>query len=118
MTSQQPPTETISKDSQPCLVVTLLYTTKSMTRFDLQYYKEVHLPMVKRIWTKHGLLSCHVSTVVNSEVTGYHVQTVLTWNDRGAWEAATADEESKELFGDVVNYTDAECVVVVGEVLC
>ncbi len=41
-------------------VVSILYPREADATFDFDYYMNTHMPLVSKLWTKHGMTGWHV----------------------------------------------------------
>lgn len=97
--------------------VTILYPKSPGSRFDFDYYLNVHMPMsIARLG--HAMLSITVDRPVNPgppwPPSPYHAICNFTCESQQAFEAAFLPHMA-ELQGDAVNYTDVTQHVVLTE---
>ncbi|WP_344537029.1 EthD family reductase [Streptomyces levis] len=73
-------------------------------RFDHDYFESVHMPMVRKAWEKHGLVS---STALYPKGEGDIVAVAVNeFRDQRAAVAAFGSPETEEVMNDIVRYTD------------
>ncbi|MGC0211689.1 EthD family reductase [Streptomyces levis] len=73
-------------------------------RFDHDYFESVHLPMVRKAWEKHGLVS---SIALYPKGEGDIVAVAVNeFRDQRAAVAAFGSPETEEVMNDIVRYTD------------
>jgi uncharacterized protein (TIGR02118 family) len=101
--------------STPEAIVTVLYPKKNMSRFDMDYYLQHHIPTTKAAWGPLGMTKCVVSEL--DDEAEYKVNIIMTWNDLVSWETAKKGDAAKKLIADVKNFTDVEMITLVGKVL-
>ncbi|CZT16803.1 uncharacterized protein RCC_02637 [Ramularia collo-cygni] len=92
--------------------VTVVYPKGA--KFNMDYYKSTHMPLVQKKWAPMGLTSWKV--IKFSDDAEYCVQATLEFKDIQAFQAAASGEEAKEVLGDVPNFSDKEPVILAGEV--
>ena len=98
---------------------TVLYPS-SATRFDYDYYIGKHTPMIKELWTPHGLVSVEISKGMSGLAPGskpaYVTITNLVWTSIEGLQAALAESGAQAL-GDIPNFTDVQPEVQINEIL-
>ena len=98
--------------------VSILYPSKPGSRFDVDYYLTVHMPMAKRLL---GLAVTEISIEIGigGEVPGepapYAAIVGFTCESVDAFTAAFMPV-ANQLQGDIPNYTDIEPVVQISEI--
>jgi len=94
------------------MIVSVLYPAKSGARFDLDYYMQKHIPLVKARWGSLGLRGVEVlrCTGAPSGAGLYHLIALLTFGSLAEFQEA-AKQHGKEVLGDIPNFTDVEPVM-------
>jgi uncharacterized protein (TIGR02118 family) len=92
----------------------VLYPRKEGSTFDLKYYESTHMPLVLKHWKQHGLKSFAISKL--SEDGPYSISATMEWESAESIGKALADPGSKEVFGDVSNFSSEQPVLVSGDV--
>ncbi len=82
------------------------YPGDASTRFDRDYYVDVHLPLVLEAWRTHGLHSCAAFFPAGGG-DGLIAIAVCMFRDEAAVEAALASPETPRIMADVAKFTDA-----------
>lgn len=95
--------------------VTVLYPRKDGAKFDLDYYLATHMPLVDKHWKKHGLKSYSVTQL--SPDAPYSVQATMEWESSEGFKGALGDAGTKEIMGDVTNFSSESPVLVAGDVV-
>ena len=97
-------------------VVTILYKRTPDFKFDLDYFLNKHVPLVKEAWKPHGLLGATVTEATpDSE---YAYINAIKFKALDGWQAVLADQEKLgPLMADIPKFTNAEPVFVVGKVV-
>lgn len=95
--------------------------TNEPLTFDMPYYLSKHMPLIDKVWGKHGLLRWHITQFPNPDpFTGeaplYGVQTTLYWNKIEDFQAAMADPGSQVTGKDVARFSNVHPVIWTGEV--
>jgi len=93
--------------------ITVLY--KQGTKFDMDYYKKTHMPLVGEKWTPYGLKSWKVLQF--GPEAPYTVQATLEWGDISEVQKASTSAAAKAIMDDVPNFSDTEAVLFAGEVV-
>lgn len=83
------------------VVLQVIYPLSAASSFNMEYYLNSHVPMVKKRWGPQGLQSCVVTT--GAKDAGYHVQTTLIWENMASLENVKDADVVRE---DVKNFTD------------
>lgn len=74
-------------------------------RFDREYYRSIHLPLVERVFAPHGLTG--VDAWFPDDEGGPTLATaVLRFRDAAARDAALGHPDAGEAFGDIPNFTN------------
>ncbi|PPJ58264.1 hypothetical protein CBER1_07311 [Cercospora berteroae] len=92
--------------------VTVVYPQGA--KFNMDYYKSTHMPLVQEKWGKFGLKSWKVLKFPDDAA--YTVQATLEWDSISDFQNAATSPEAKEVLGDVPNFSDKEPVILAGEV--
>lgn len=90
------------------LVVAAMYPGGDGTRFDHAYYRESHMPLVRRLWGPMGLQHDQVMrglAAPDGAAPAYILTTLMTFNSIDSFKAA-ADQHGAELFDDIPNFYD------------
>lgn len=101
------------------VVVSVIYPATPNARFDMQYYREKHVPMVGERWTSMGLREVKILRGVGAPGGGdatYAVIALLTFESAEALQQAM-EKHGKEVVGDVANFTDITPLIQVNEIL-
>ncbi|KAF4340311.1 Ethyl tert-butyl ether degradation [Fusarium beomiforme] len=81
--------------------------------FDVDYYVNKHMPLAQKHWGPYGLLSAQVIKLGGESP--YQIYSILKWDSLASFQKAGASEETKEIKGDVKNFTTAVPTYVIGE---
>lgn len=93
--------------------ITVLYPQG--TKFDMDYYKAKHMPLVHNSWKKYGLTSWKVLTFPSDAP--YSVQATLEFDSFANFEKASTSPEAQEVFGDVKNFSDNGPTLLAGNIV-
>ncbi|KAJ5191847.1 uncharacterized protein N7498_010832 [Penicillium cinerascens] len=94
------------------VLVQVIYPTSAAPNFNMEYYLNNHIPLVKKRWGPQGLQSCTV--IAGAKDTGYHVQAMMIWKNLASFENVKGAEEVRE---DIKNFTDVAPYRWVGSVV-
>ena len=83
-------------------------------KFNKEYYKSTHMPLVQEKWGKFGLKSWRV--IFFGDDAPYCVQASLEWGSTQDFQNAASSPEAKEVLGDVPNFCDKDPVIMTAEV--
>lgn len=99
--------------------VSVLYPASPTTRFDIAYYAQRHMPMVRSKLGK-ALRGTAVDKGVSGAAPGtaapYHCVGHLMFDSVETFRAAF-DPHAREIMADIPNYTNAQPVVQISEVV-
>ncbi|WP_458756972.1 EthD family reductase [Afipia sp. TerB] len=101
------------------ITVTVMYPAGADTRFDIDYYLKKHMPLVKERWTQHGLKDARVlrgAGKPDGNAADYQMMALLTFGSLDDFKAA-GKAHGKEIFADIPNFTNAQAVVQINDVL-
>lgn len=88
------------------VIVYVFYQGTPQTRFDRDYYRTQHLPLVMKSWQQYGLLSS-TAFFPSLEHSGTIAICECVFRDEAAMEATFNSKEVPEVMADVACYTDA-----------
>ncbi|HEX4127721.1 MAG TPA: EthD family reductase [Acidimicrobiales bacterium] len=91
--------------------VSVFYPATDGASFDHDYYREKHIPLVKRTWSP-------LSAEIDKGVDGPHVAAVhMTFDSLDALHQAMASEGTAFVMADVANYTNITPVLQTSEIV-
>jgi uncharacterized protein (TIGR02118 family) len=96
-------------------VISVMYPPSG--KFDLAYYLEKHIPLVRSRWSPAGLKNISVlrgKGGVAGDPPVYPVMTLLNFDRLEDFQAAV-EQHGKEVMGDIPNFTDAQPIVQIYE---
>ena len=99
------------------IVVSVTYPAAEGSRFDLDYYREKHMPLVQSRWGTCGLTDAQFLRGVGMPGGGpfaYHLTALFTFETQSGFERA-AQEHGREVMSDIKNFTNARPVVQLNE---
>jgi uncharacterized protein (TIGR02118 family) len=82
--------------------VQFTYPADAASDFDLDYYLDVHVSLLRQRWEPHGLCQCIVSVGEKGEA--YYVQATLIWDSLESFKNAGYMDE---IMGDIRNFTSS-----------
>ncbi|EZP49973.1 EthD family reductase [Sphingomonas sp. RIT328] len=90
-------------------IVFVAYEGNDETRFDRDYYAAIHLPLVMKAWSRHGLEELAAFFPADrSGDTGTLAICECRFRDRVAVETAFNSPEAQAVMSDVLRFTDAK----------
>lgn len=99
------------------ILVSVMYPTGA--KFDTDYYLKTHMPLVKDRWGPHGLKSAQVlrgAAKPDGSPPDYQTIALLTFGSLDDFKAA-GKAHGREVFADIANFTDANAVVQINDIL-
>ncbi|KAF5669985.1 hypothetical protein FHETE_4668 [Fusarium heterosporum] len=93
----------------------VLVVYPSGPEFDLKYYTEKHMALVKEKWTSFGLKGYEILKF--QEGAPYQIQATLHWDSVEDFNKASASEVAAEVFGDIKNFYDGQPILLKGEIV-
>lgn len=100
--------------------VTVLYPNPDGANFNMDYYLSTHMPLVSKSWQQYGLKGWEVIQFEpgpDGAKPQYSVQATLIWDGPEDLGKAMGAEETKEVMGDIPNFSNQQPVLVAGKVL-
>jgi uncharacterized protein (TIGR02118 family) len=101
------------------ILVTVMYPAGAETKFDIDYYLGKHIPLLKDRWTSHGLSNVQVvrgTGKPDGSTPDYQMMALLTFGSIENFKAA-GKAHGREIFADILNFTDAQAAVQINEIL-
>ena len=101
------------------ILVTVMYPAGAQTTFDIDYYLEKHIPLVKERWTAHGLKGEQVlrgTAKADGSEPGYQIMALLTFGSVDDFKSA-GKAHGREIFADIANFTNAQASVQINDIL-
>ncbi|KAF2161751.1 hypothetical protein M409DRAFT_69557 [Zasmidium cellare ATCC 36951] len=92
--------------------VTVVYPQGA--KFNKDYYKSTHMPLVEAKWKQYGLKSWKVLYLPDDAP--YTVEAILEFDNIGEFQTAASSPEAKEVLGDIENFSDKQPVIIAGDV--
>jgi uncharacterized protein (TIGR02118 family) len=106
-------------EETPMILVTVMYPAGAQTKFDTDYYLQKHMPLVRERWTPHGLKNAQVlrgAAKPDGSAADYQMMALLTFGSLDDFKAA-GKAHGKEIFADIPNFTNAQAVVQINDIL-
>ncbi len=94
--------------------VTILYPRSGGTFFDLNYYIDSHMKLVRETLKPFGLQTAEVDAGFDEKTSPFFAIGHLLFNTLGEYETGFS-AKGHELLSDIPNYTDVEPVVQVSK---
>ena len=99
--------------------VTILYPNDADAKYDINYYKTHHMPLLEKLWGQFGITSWSVTTFtpgLDGSAPAFAFGSVINWVSAEAIKTAYADESVKQLMQDVPNYSNKQPTLLFGDV--
>ncbi|KAG8160070.1 hypothetical protein KVR01_010707 [Diaporthe batatas] len=99
--------------------LTVMYPNEADAKYDIEYYKTQHMPLMERLLGKYGVKSWTVTTYLPSadgSAAPYVFSSTVTWTSAQAIKEAFADESAPQILADVANFSNKQPVFLVGEI--
>lgn len=101
------------------VVISVMYPATANATFDMEYYREKHVPMVGDRWGNMGLREAKILQGVGAPGGGtatYSVIALLTFESVDALQQAL-ELHGREIVGDIANFTNVTPIIQVNNVL-
>jgi uncharacterized protein (TIGR02118 family) len=101
------------------IVVSVMYPASPGAKFDMDYYRAKHIPLVGARWNSCGLREAKVLQGVGAPgggVATYSVIALLTFDSAQDFDQAVA-RHGAEIIGDIANFSSVQPVIQVNDVL-
>ncbi|KAJ6005935.1 hypothetical protein N7451_003879 [Penicillium sp. IBT 35674x] len=98
----------------------VLYPNEEGITFDETYYLQTHMPLVDKVWKKHGLTGWKIikySTSLDGSKSQFYISANLEFESEEAATNALKDPESAAIFGDIPNFTNKKPITIAGNQL-
>ena len=99
------------------ILVTVMYPAGEA--FDTDYYLKTHMPLVRDRWGPHGLKSAQAIKAVakpDGSAPDYQMIALITFGSMDDFKAA-GKAHGKEIFSDIPNFTKAQAVVQINDIV-
>lgn len=101
--------------------ITVLYQScpDGNGNFNIEYYVEKHMKLVEKAWKAVGIQAWQVIKFAGQPAGSpqpYCAAAIVTFDSRDGAERALQAEETKEVFGDVPNFTNLKPLLMTGDV--
>lgn len=100
--------------------VTILYLNEPNATYDLDYYSNIHMPLVQKHWTKYGLKRwsiCKLLPNADGSSMPFVFYGVIELESVDKLRAAFQDAAIEEMMSDVKNYASIKPVILMGELV-
>jgi uncharacterized protein (TIGR02118 family) len=101
------------------IIVSVTYPASEGTKFDLDYYRTKHIPLVRDRWAASGLSDIELLRGAGAPGGGpasFHMIALLSFESEEAFGRA-AKQHGNEVMNDIKNFTDAKPAVQFNEKL-
>jgi uncharacterized protein (TIGR02118 family) len=101
------------------VIVSVMYPAAAEATFDMDYYRQTHIPLVRTRWNACGLRELKVMTGAGAPGGGaptYSVIALLTFDSAADVDQAVA-RHGAEIMGDIANFSNAQPVIQINDVV-
>jgi uncharacterized protein (TIGR02118 family) len=101
------------------IVVSVMYPATADAKFDMDYYRDTHIPLVAARWNDCGLRKAKVllgAGAPGGGVATYSVIALLTFDSAADFDQAVA-KHGAEIIGDIAKFTNVKPVIQVNIVM-
>lgn len=101
------------------VIVSVMYPANAGAKFDMDYYRDTHIPLVGARWNDCGLREAKVLLGVGAPGGGaaaYSVIALLTFNSAADFNQAVA-RHGAEIIGDIANFSSVQPVIQVNDIM-
>lgn len=99
--------------------ITVLFPNEADAKYDINYYKTHHMPLIEKLWGHFGVTSWSVTTFTpgpdGSDPT-FVFGSVVNWASAEAIKTAFADESVQQIMQDVPNFSNKQPTFLFGDV--
>lgn len=90
--------------------ITVLFPNEADAKYDINYYKAHHMPLIEKLWGHDGITSWSVTTLKpgpDGSEPAFVFGSVVNWASAEAIKAAFAHESAPQIMQDVPNFSNA-----------
>ena len=101
------------------VIVSVMYPAAAEAKFNMDYYRQTHLPLVGARWNACGLRELKAMTGAGAPGGGaptYSVIALLTFDSAADVDQAVA-RHGAEILGDITNFSSVQPVIQINEVV-
>ncbi|MBE3045513.1 EthD family reductase [Candidatus Bathyarchaeota archaeon] len=97
--------------------LTALYPNTPDARYDVDYYINIHMPLVQQHWKQYGLLSWSVSSFASDATKPalYSFMSIIHFESTDSIHAALASPERAVVMGDVEKFANTPPLILIAE---
>lgn len=99
--------------------VTVLYPNEADAKYDIDYYKTQHMPLMEKLWGKFGIKSWSVTTFTpgpDGSAPAFAFGAVSYWSSAEAIKTALTHESAQQIMEDIVNFSNKKPTFLFGDV--
>lgn len=101
------------------VIVSVLYPKTKDSSFDLAYYLQTHIPLVKSLWSEMGLRNVDLvqgTAAIDGGMPSYELIGQLTFDSTDSLQSALS-RHGDEILGDIPNFTNVQPIIQTGKAL-
>jgi uncharacterized protein (TIGR02118 family) len=99
--------------------ITVLFPNEPDAKYDIDYYKTHHMPLIEKLWGHFGITSWSVTTFTtgpDGSDPAFTFGSTVNWVSAGAIETAFAHESVQKIMQDVPNFSNKPGTFLFGNV--
>lgn len=99
--------------------ITVLFPNEADAKYDINYYKAQHMPLIQKLWGRFGITSWSVTTFTpgpDGSAPAFIFGSVVNWSSAEAIKTAFADESVQQIMQDVPNFSNKHPTFLFGDV--
>lgn len=99
----------------------ILYPNRDDSSFDMQYYLDVHMPLVEKHWRPVGLLSWKIiefnARKGDAQISPQSIANLMTWEDEASYRAAFEGPGASLICGDTSKFCNQQPILIAGRTI-
>lgn len=99
--------------------ITVLFPNEADAKYDINYYKIHHMPLIEKLWGHFGIISWSVTTFTpgpDGSEPAFTFGSVVNWSSAEDIKTAFADASVKQIMEDVPNFSNKHPTFLFGDV--
>lgn len=99
--------------------ITVLFPNEADAKYDINYYKTHHMPLIGKLWGHFGITSWSVTTFTpgpDGSAPAFTFGSVVNWVSAEAIKTAFAHESVQQIMQDVPNFSNKQGTFLFGDV--
>lgn len=99
--------------------ITVLFPNEADAKYDINYYKAHHMPLIEKLWGHFGIISWSVTNFTSGpdgSEPAFTFGSVVNWSSAEDIKTAFADASVKQIMEDVANFSNKHPTFLFGDV--